>query len=170
MKSSPFTEGFDIDITLRDAALDPDNSPNRRALANLAIGMEVNDAYYSVRELRETIQWVHEGVSGGKKRLATILGNDCDDYQRAIYYALAGRGLVNMLDDLVWLEHLLHARGRIAGEAVRNKIVVANLTDPYIVKEAAAPVGKFDPNFTEGPAWWLDESLTHPERREVSRR
>lgn len=170
MKASPFVDAFDLDITLRDAALDSDNRPNRRAIANLAIGMAVDDAYYSVRELREAVQSVHEGIAGGKAKLATILGNDCDDYQRAIYYALAGRGLDNMLDDLVWLEHLLHARGRIAGEARRCKVSLLELVDPYIVKEATEPVGTFDPNFDVGPAWWLDEGLAHPEPGEASRR
>ena len=44
---------FDLDITLRDAALDMENQPTRRMIANAAIGIHVEDAYYSVRELRE---------------------------------------------------------------------------------------------------------------------
>jgi len=55
MKLSPFVDGFDLDITLRDTSVDPDNTPNRRAIANLSLSMEVNDAYYSVRELREAV-------------------------------------------------------------------------------------------------------------------
>jgi len=66
-----------------------------------------------------------------------------------------------MLDDMLWLEHLLMARGRTAREARRCKAVVLALAEPYIVKEAAEPVGTFDPEFREGPAWWLDASLTH---------
>ncbi|WP_252405173.1 hypothetical protein, partial [Escherichia coli] len=86
---------FDLDITLRDAALDMENRPTRRMIANAAIGMHVEDAYYSVRELREAVSWVHEGVSAGKLKLAEILGNDgADDFQRCIYFCLAGRGVV----------------------------------------------------------------------------
>ena len=50
-----FHNQFDLDITLRDAALDEQNRPTRRMIANAAIGMHVEDAYYSVRELREAV-------------------------------------------------------------------------------------------------------------------
>src|SRR3546814_2542580 len=54
-----YFEPFDLDVTLRDAALDDQNRPTRRMLANAAIGMHVEDAYYSVRELREAVSWIH---------------------------------------------------------------------------------------------------------------
>ena len=52
-QAARYFEPFDLDVTLRDAALDDQNRPTRRMLANAAIGMHVEDAYYSVRELRE---------------------------------------------------------------------------------------------------------------------
>ena len=55
MTAASFRERFDLDITLRDAALDADNRPTRRMIANAAIGIDVEDAYYSVRELREAV-------------------------------------------------------------------------------------------------------------------
>ena len=39
---------IDIDITLVDASLDHVQRPERRAIAALSIGVEANDAYYSV--------------------------------------------------------------------------------------------------------------------------
>src|SRR3546814_5250384 len=51
-QAARYFEPFDLDVTLRDAALDDQNRPTRRMLANAAIGMHVEDAYYSVRELR----------------------------------------------------------------------------------------------------------------------
>jgi hypothetical protein len=36
---------FDLDVTLRDAALDEQNRPTRRMIANAAIGMHVEDAF-----------------------------------------------------------------------------------------------------------------------------
>ena len=159
MQPSIYVERFDLDITLRDAALDTENRPARRAIANLSIGMEVEDAYYSTRELREAVQWVHEGVSGGKKKLTTILGTRCDDYQRALYYALAGRGVVEMLDDLIWLEELLVDRGRVAAAVRRAPATAMPLVDPYVAKEPDGPVGAYDAEFEEGPSWWLDPSL-----------
>ena len=55
MTTTPFRERFDLDITLRDAALDSEIRPTRRMIANASIGMHVEDAYYSVRELREAV-------------------------------------------------------------------------------------------------------------------
>ena len=57
---------FDLDLTLRDASLDPANRATRRMLAAAAIGTEVNDGYYAAVELREAVQWVHEGEPGAK--------------------------------------------------------------------------------------------------------
>src|SRR3546814_4092559 len=54
-----YFEPFDLDVTLRDAALDDQNRPPRRMLANAAIGMHVEDAYYSMRELRAAVSWIH---------------------------------------------------------------------------------------------------------------
>lgn len=159
MQQSRFTDRFDLDISLRDAALDPENCPNRRAIANASIGMEVEDAFYSVRELREAVSWVHEGRMDGEQKLASILGTQCDDYQRAIFYNLAGCGVVEMLDDLMWLEELLEARGRVAGEARRGRVATRPLTEPYVAKAPDGLVGEYRPDFEEGPSWWLDPGL-----------
>lgn len=47
---------FDLDLTLRDASVDPLVTPTRRSLANASIGIEAFDAYYSARELYEALQ------------------------------------------------------------------------------------------------------------------
>lgn len=155
-----FHEGFDLDITLRDASLDPDNRPTRRMIATASIGMGADDAYYSTRELREAVGWVHEGMPEGKRRLAAILRNDgADDYQRCLYYSLAGRGVVEMLDDLEWLEALLYARGRLAGKLARAGVRVGKLVDPYVAKEPDGPVGVVPDDFPQGSSWWVDAPL-----------
>lgn len=110
---------FDLDIGLRDAACDPELLPQQRVVANLSLGMEIDDAYLSVRELHQAVDWVHHGVPEGRAKLAAILSNGCDDFQRALYFALAGRGVIEMLDTLEWLQGLLKARGRIAASLSR---------------------------------------------------
>lgn len=85
---------FDLDIALRDAACDPDLRPQQRVVANLCLGMGIDDAYLSVRELAQAVDWAHHGVPEGRAKLAAILSNACDDFRRAVYYALAGRGIV----------------------------------------------------------------------------
>ena len=141
MTSASFRERFDLDITLRDAALDADNRPTRRMIANAAIGIDVEDAYYSVRELK----------------LAAILANDgADDFQRCIYFCLAGRGVVAMLDDLEWLEDLLERRGRVAGEQKRMKTTLMPLMKPYVADTPDGPMVKLDGEFEQGPSWWTE--------------
>jgi hypothetical protein len=160
MVTTPFRDLFDLDITLRDAALDAENRPTRRMIANAAIGMHVEDAYYSVREVREAVSWVHEGIPAGKLKLAAILANDgADDFQRCIYFCLAGRGVVGMLDDLEWLEDLLERRGRVAGEQKRLKATMMPLTNPYVADVPDGPMIKLDAEFEQGPSWWTDPTL-----------
>ncbi|WP_210358993.1 hypothetical protein [Sphingomonas beigongshangi] len=161
MMTTPFRERFDLDITLRDAALDPENRPTRRMIANASIGMHVEDAYYSVRELREAVSWAHEGVSAGKAKLSAILANEgADDFQRCIYFCLAGRGVVTMLDDLEWLEDLLERRGRVAGEQRRLKASRMPLTNPYVADAPDGPMVKLDGAFEQGPSWWVDPTMS----------
>ncbi len=142
MDKSRFTDPFDLDITLEDASVDVENAPTRRAIAALSIHCPVEDAYYSVREVRDSVAEVHAGEPGGKAKLARLLANACDDYQRAIYYALAGRGVVAMLDDLEWLETLLRVRGRVAREAAAAKVRLRDPLPPYV---AAEPDGRCPP-------------------------
>ena len=160
-QAARYFEPFDLDVTLRDAALDDQNRPTRRMLANAAIGMHVEDAYYSVRELREAMSWVHEGETGGKRKLASILSNPAgDDFQRCIYFCLAGRGIVEMLDDLMWLEELLEARGRVAGSIHRRKFRARPLVSPDVADEPDGPVVASTENFRLGRSWWADPGLT----------
>jgi hypothetical protein len=129
-------------------------------IANASIGMDVEDAYYSVRELRQAVAWVHEGEPSGKAKLTAILANDgADDFQRCVYFCLAGRGVVAMLDDLEWLEDLLERRGRVAGEQKRRKGSRMPLTNPYVGDSPDGPMVKLDADFEQGPSWWADPAL-----------
>ena len=160
MKRSAYLNRFDLDIKLRDASVDPANRPTQRMLAAAAIGMDVEDAYFAAVELREAVEWVHEGVSGGKRKLSTILGNSCDDYQRCLYYILAGRGVVQMLDDLMWLEELLEARGHVAGKLPRRGVTTMPLVNPYVAAEPDGPVVRPLDDFVQGASWSADPALT----------
>ncbi|MBA3895820.1 MAG: hypothetical protein H0X36_01495 [Sphingomonadaceae bacterium] len=161
MESEFIGKYFDTDIVLRDASVDPHNRPTRRMIANAAIGVEVDDAYYSLRELREAVAWVHEGDPRGKPKLKRMLANECDDYQRCLYYALAGRGIVQMLDDLEWLEEILEARARIVGVVRRTTGRSMPLVAPYVSAEPDGILPAPEGDFRQGPSWYLDPSLTH---------
>lgn len=138
----------DIDIVLVDASLDPVQRPERRAIAGLSIGVEANEAYYAVAELRDAVEMVGKRHPEGQAMLSRILGTRCDDYQRAIYYALAGRGASHMLDDLDWLVTILEARGSVA-----RQYAVTSPIPPYVAPEPDGPVGSYTPSFPLGSSW-----------------
>ncbi len=155
-----FLDPFDLDVTLRDAALDDQNRPTRRMIANAAIGMHIEDAYYSTRELREAVSWIHEGEIGGKRKLAAILSNpDGNDFQRCLYFCLAGRGVVEMIDDLTWLEEILEARGRIAGQIHRQRVRTYPHVSPYVADEPDGPIVAATEDFAQGRSWWSDPAI-----------
>ena len=153
MNRDAFVDGFDLDIALEDESVERDNAPTRRAIAALSIRCPVADAYYAVRELSDAIRDVHDGTPGGKRRLTRLLGNGCDDYQRCIYYALAGRGVVAMLDDLEWLEALLHARGRVARKAGVARVRLLDALPAYVAAEPDGPVPEVSADFALGASW-----------------
>ena len=124
MPASSHLDRFDLDIVLRDASCDMNLQPMRRAIAALCIGVSVDDAYLSVRELREAVSLVHENAPGGRAKLAGILSTQCDDFQRAIYYCLAGRGVVEMADAM---ESFSPEDRNLALLAVAAKLVLENL-------------------------------------------
>ena len=88
-----------------------------------------------------------------------ILSCHCDDYQRCLYYALAGRGVVQMLDDLEWLFELFGPRCQMSGHILRSGQHPAPMVNPYVSSEPDGPVPARNADFTEGPSWYLDPGL-----------
>ena len=159
MKTTIEIGSFDLDIQLSDEALDERNTPTRRMIANASIGVDPSDAYYSTRELREVVQEVHHGTPGGKKRLSSVLSTECDDYQRCLYFCLAGRGIVKIMDDLEWLEAVLRARAQVGGRTRRDGGHTIPLVNPYVSARPDGPLVSAISEFTEGPSWYLDPDL-----------
>ena len=150
------TDHFDLDIELRDASCDLNVLPARRAIAALCIGVGVDDAYFSVRELREAVSLVHENAPGGRAKLAAILSNSCDDFQRAIYFCLAGRGGVEMADAMDWLLAMLKARGRTAAWLSRSRVRRKDLVSPYVAEEPDGPLVSASADFELGQSWFVE--------------
>lgn len=150
---------LDLDITLRDAAVDETNRPTRRMLANACVGVDAFDAYYATLELFDALQSVHEGIAGGKAKLARILSTHCDDFQRCLYYSLAGRGVIQMLSDLEWLFSMLRARTEISAALLRSGGAVRSGNPPYVSAEPDGPVVSGDTDFELGASWFLDPAL-----------
>lgn len=151
---------FDLDIALRDAALDELNRPTRRMLANASIGMDAMDAYYAAQELFEAVKGVFdEGGPKAKAKLVQVLSCQCDDFQRCLYYAVAGRGITLVLDDLEWLVDLLAPRCKISADLFRKDKWPIPLVNPYISTEPDGPIPSRNADFEEGSSWYLDPGL-----------
>ena len=156
MKLDDVLGGFDLDIVLRDVSCDAGVPPVRRAIAALCIGVGIDDAWLSVRELREAVSLVHEGADGGRARLATILSTACDDFQRAIYYCLAGRGVGEMAEAMDWLLAILKARGRTAAWLSRSRVQRRDMVSPYVCEAPDGPLVSADADFELGRSWFVD--------------
>lgn len=155
MPALAYSDHFDLDIALRDASCDLNLPPARRAIAALCIGVGVDDAYLSVRELREAVSLVHENAAGGRAKLASVLSNSCDDFQRAIYYCLAGRGVVEMAEAMDWLLAMLKARGRTAAWLSRSRVCRKELVSPYVAEAPDGPLVSSDADFELGRSWFV---------------
>lgn len=160
MNRNAVLEEFDLDIGLRDVSCDAAVPPARRAIAALCIGVDVDDAWLSVRELREAVSLVHEGAADGRAKLAGILSNSCDDFQRAIYYCLAGRGVTQMAEAMDWLLDILKARGRTAAWLSRSRLRRKGLVSPYVAEAPDGPLVSADPYFELGHSWFVDRGPT----------
>ena len=156
MPAASHLDQFDLDIVLRDASCDANLPPTQRAIAALCIGIGVDDAYLSVRELREAVSLVHEGAAGGRAKLAGILSTRCDDFQRAIYYSLAGRGVVEMAEAMDWLLAILKARGRTAAWLSRLRVRCKDLISPYVSEAPDGPLVSASPDFELGQSWFVE--------------
>ena len=105
---------------------------------------------------KRQVSLVHEGADGGRARLATILSTACDDFQRAIYYCLAGRGVGEMAEAMDWLLAILKARGRTAAWLSRLRVHRRDLVSPYVSEAPDGPLVSPDADFELGRSWFVD--------------
>ena len=148
-----FLKEIDVDLALREARDNVDEPWTRRALAGLSVGMPIQDAAQSAAELLSAVNLLCAGVKRGKAKLCEILGNGCDDYQRALWYTVAGRGPLVIAGDLFWLSALLERRMLIGLYAEVNELGYTKSPSPYVDIVAEAPRGRFIADFTLGEAW-----------------
>ncbi len=146
-------EPFDIDAELKEIA-DSDHEQNSlRVLALLSIGLPAEEAFLRCRELLEAVQWSASNLPAGKRRLAGLLGSQESDYQRALYYALAGRGAIAMLADLLRLTNILESRYLLSITAANHGVQITQPFNPYLTDQPDGPLGTFDPDYTLSDIW-----------------
>jgi hypothetical protein len=124
-----------------------------RVIALLSLGLPADEAFLRSRELLETVQSSASDRPAGKRRLAALLGSQENDYQRAVYYALAGRGAIAMLSDLQRLTNVLESRYLLSIAADDRSVPITQPFNPYLTDKPDGPLGTFDPDYTLSDIW-----------------
>lgn len=125
-----FTEPVDPDLILQDTAREHQDH-EMRAMASLTLGIGLDDAYFAVQELIEAMRLTIRCPNEGKTILSNILSDDWSDYQRGIYFCVAGRGQSKMIKMLEAFARILEARGRADKFFQEQGIRKRKLNDPY---------------------------------------
>jgi len=153
MTTQRWLDGIDVDLTLLEMRDNPDEPWTRRALAGASVGVEPMDAYEEAEELVEAVRLMVGGDPQGKVELARILGKDGNDYQRNLWYAVAGRGALSVAADLHWLMAVLATRAEVwLGQKGWDRAVTKQ-PDPYVTDRPEGPVGRFRSSFELGEHW-----------------
>jgi hypothetical protein len=145
---------IDLDLGLIEVRDNPYESWTIRSLAGHSVGMPPEDGYFAAVELLTAITFCADGWKEGKLKLAQILSAPEIDYQRALYFALAGRGPLAMLGDLKRLVDLMQARFRLAEAASAQGLAIKVANSPYLHFDGPdGPQGTFCPDFSLASAW-----------------
>jgi hypothetical protein len=144
----------DLDLGLIEVRDNPDEHWTMRALAGHSVGMPVGEGYRAVHELQWAVGLLANGAERGREELTKILGADRIDYQRALFYALAGRGPIAMVIDLNRLLHLMRARQSVARWARSKRLKTTLQNSPYCHYDGPeVPPGEYSANFDLKDAW-----------------
>src|SRR3546814_4642681 len=88
-----------------------------RALAGASIGIDPIAGLRAVIELSTAMERIVRGENDGKAQLASLLGRAGDDYQRCLWYTVAGRAPLAVATSFGELEKLMAARAMLWVEA-----------------------------------------------------
>lgn len=146
-------EGIDVDAALLDIRDDDSQSWDLRALAGASVGIDPIGGFRSVLELHDAVELIVRGEVEGKKRLARILGRTGDDYQRCLWFTVAGRDPLSVATGFNELEKLMAARATMWLEASRRGLDPTKLDNPYWTTRPEGPRGLFGDDFALGEHW-----------------
>jgi hypothetical protein len=117
-----FLAGYDFNLPLNDAAVDPELPWARRRLASLAAAEGLDAGYYEAQELADAFleaaceanEGVEEVSSPARQRLRSILDRG-SGYQRELFDELCALPLADAAAHLVWLTAIMRDRGDMHG-------------------------------------------------------
>jgi hypothetical protein len=119
MPTVNWSRNLDLDLALIEVRDCIDAHWTLRSLCGASVGVDPHDALVAARDLSETVNALMAGEATAKLRLASILGDHGNDYQRCLWYAVAGRSPLGAAVDLHELLQLLERRAALAREAAR---------------------------------------------------
>lgn len=146
-------EPFDPDLHLKEVRDDPDQSWTRRALAGASIGTPPAEGFQKCDELLNAILMICGRVEAGRASLAEILSAQGDDYQRCLWFTLAGRDPWSYYFDLQWLVAAMQKRLVLATEAQAKGYKIVAMRPPYAIAQPDGPQGIFSPEFSLSLLW-----------------
>lgn len=150
---SDWTKNIELDLGLMAVRDSSDEQWTYRALAGASVGVAPEEAYSAARELSDVVNGMMAGVDGCKAALATILGGRGNDYQRCLWYSLAGSDPLGNAVDLGCLVALLDRRRKLASEAAAAMTGAKIEHDPYVTDDVDGPLGVFPSKFKLGTQW-----------------
>jgi hypothetical protein len=152
-KAFNWRRNIDIDLGLAEVRDCGDEHWTMRALAGASVGVDPEDALSAAAELAGAVNGLIAGQPRAKAELATILGGRGNDYQRCLWYTLAGRDPLGTAVDLGRLVELLGARVQCARDAAMRSSGIVLSPAPYVTDQADGPLGLFSADFTLGAQW-----------------
>ena len=146
-------EGIDVDAALYDVRDDDAQAWEVRALAGASIGIDPIAGLRAVIELSSALERIVRGESEGKTQLAAILDRAGDDYQRCLWYTVAGRDPLAVATSFGELEKLMAARALLWVEVGDRGLAPTKSDNPYWTTAPEGPRATFSDRFELGDHW-----------------
>ncbi|WP_206245697.1 hypothetical protein [Novosphingobium terrae] len=153
MDSNTWLRGVNVDATLIEIRDDEHRVWEERALAGASIGTDPVAGLQAVIELDFAVSAMLRGDHNGKGALARILGAPGQDYQRALWYNLAGRHPLTLASAVAALRQLMTARAEMWLSAQRLGLEPTKEPEPYFTDRQEGPRGTFSAAFSLGSHW-----------------
>jgi hypothetical protein len=148
-----WVDGANVDDELVATRDDETLTWDIRVLAAASIGMDPAQGHAAVCELSDAIDGVVRNEQSGRAALAAILGRDVCDYQRCLWYTLAGRHPLAVATYIKELRQLMAGRAEMWLTAERKRKNPVKEPNPYQTDRAEGPLGHFDSDFRLGSHW-----------------
>jgi hypothetical protein len=153
MDTNGWLAGVNIDATLIETRDDEHLPWEVRALAGASVGVEPVAGLQAVIELEIALTAVLRGDHLGKGALARILSAPGQDYQRALWFNLAGRHPLTVASGLTQLLKLMTVRTEMWLSAQRLGLEPTKEPEPYFTQRQEGPRGIYSPAFALGNHW-----------------